>query len=127
MPRTPTPKIPTLGVIERLRGSSRLAGMLATIYEDARGHPKLFQWFGVCESEPDPWLAALPLRVHPELVEFWKRTGGGDLFESETILGPLVEEESDSVLKVNEYHWSRGLPRDMLIFHIGLKYVGIIY
>jgi hypothetical protein len=95
--------------------------MLATIYEDALAHPLLFQWFGVSEPEFEVWLAALPLRVHPGLVEFWRRTGGGDMFESETILGPLVTEESDNVLKMNEYHWSKGLPRDMLIFHTGLN------
>jgi hypothetical protein len=81
----------------------------------------LFHWFGVSEPDFEAWLEALPLLVHPGLVEFWRRTGGGDLFESETILGPLVADTNDNVLKVNEYHWSKGLPRDMLIFHIGLN------
>ena len=95
--------------------------MLPTIYEDARAHPSLFHWFGVSEAEFEAWLSALPLRIHPGLVEFWRRTGGGDLFESETILGPLVADTSDNVLAVNEYHWIKGLPRNMLIFHIGLN------
>ena len=43
------------------------------------------------------------------------------MFESETILGPLLADESDNVLKMNDFHWSKGLPRDMLIFHIGLN------
>jgi hypothetical protein len=98
-----------------------LAAMLPTIYEDARAHPLLFRWFGVSRPEFEAWLTALPLRIHPGLVEFWRRTGGGDLFESETILGPLVADESDNVLALNEYHWSKGLPRNMLIFHIGLN------
>ena len=98
-----------------------LATMIPTIYDDARAHPLLFHWFGISEPAFEAWLKALPLRVHPGLVEFWRRTGGGDLFESETILGPLVAEESDNVLEMNEYHWSKGLPRDMLLFHIGLN------
>ena len=94
--------------------------MLPIIYEDALRRPDLFLWFGVTEAEFENWLPALPLRVHPGLVGFWRRTGGGDLFESETLLGPLVEDEDDNVLKVNEYHWSKGLPSDLLIFHEGL-------
>lgn len=41
-------------------------------------------------------------------------------FESETIFGPLVADESDNVLKVNESHWNRGLPRNMLVFLSGV-------
>jgi hypothetical protein len=72
------------------------------------------------EAEFEPWLAALPVRVHPGLVSFWRRTGGGDLFESETLLGPLATEETNNVLKVSEFHWNNGLPRDLLVFHMGL-------
>lgn len=93
--------------------------MPSTIYEDAIARPDLFHWFGINESDFDRWLAALPLRAHPGLVTFWRRTGGGDLFESETILGPLVPNETENVLKVNELHWQKGLARDTLIFHSG--------
>jgi hypothetical protein len=95
--------------------------MLPTIYDDARAHPNLFHWFGIVALEFDQWLPTLPLRVHPGLVAFWRQTGGANLFESETILGPLVMDESDNVLKMNEWHWSKGLPHDLLIFHIGLN------
>jgi hypothetical protein len=89
--------------------------MTPSIYEDALARPDLFHWFGITETEFDRWLTTLPLRIHPGLVAFWRRTGGGDLFESETILGPLVADDSDNVLVVNEVHWNKGLPRDMLI------------
>ena len=91
-----------------------------TIYEDALVRQDLFRWFGVVEAEFERWLAALPLRVHPGLVSFWRRTGGGNLFESETLLGPLASDEGDNVLKQNEFHWNKGLPREFLIFHAGL-------
>ena len=94
--------------------------MPPTIHEDALVRPDLFHWFGVVEAEFEHWLAALPLRVHPGLVSFWRRTGGGDLFESETLLGPLASDEGDNVLKLNEFHWNHGLHRDLLIFHTGL-------
>jgi len=93
--------------------------MLPTIYEDALTRPDLFHWFGVAESAFEDWLITLPLRVHPGLVAFWRRTGGGDVFESETLLGPLANHADDNVLTINEYHWSKGLQRDLLIFHTG--------
>jgi hypothetical protein len=95
--------------------------VIPTIYEDSLAHPRLFHWFGIAEPEFEDWLKVLPLRVHPGLVSFWRRTGGGEVFESETLLGPLVAEESDNVLKVNELHWGKGLPEEMLIFHLGLS------
>jgi len=94
--------------------------MPPTIYEDALLRPDLFHWFGVVEAQFERWLTALPLRVHPGLVSFWRRTGGCDLFESETLLGPLASDEGDNVLKLNEFHWNHGLPREFLIFHTGL-------
>lgn len=94
--------------------------MPLTIYEDALTRPDLFRWYGVVESEFEAWLAALPLRIHPGLVSFWRRTGGADLFESEMIIGPLASAESDNVLKVSEFHWKKGLSRDLLVFHTGL-------
>ena len=95
--------------------------MPATIFEDALLHPDVFHWFGVDGAELEMWLTAFPLRVHPGLVSFWRRTGGGDLFESETILGPLASDESDNVLKVSEGFWNRGLSPDLVVFHTGLR------
>lgn len=94
--------------------------MPLTIFEDALMRPELFHWYGVVESEFDEWLSMLPLRIHPGLVSFWRRTGGGDLFESETILGPFAPNEDENVLKLNEFHWNKGLPSNLLVFSTGL-------
>jgi hypothetical protein len=53
--------------------------MHPTIYEDAVVRPDLFLWFGVVEEDFEPWLTALPLRVHPGLVSFWRRTSSQQL------------------------------------------------
>ena len=94
--------------------------MPPTIYEDALLRPDVFHWFGVDRAEFETWLTALRLRVHPGLVSFWRRTGGGDLFETETLLGPMASDESDNVLKVSESYWRRGLSPDLVLFHTGL-------
>lgn len=41
------------------------------------------------------------------------------MFETETMLGPLASDDLENVLKVNEVHWSSGMPRDMVLFHVG--------
>ena len=96
--------------------------MPSSIYDDHLARPDLFHWFGIAEPDFDRWLRALPFRVHPSLVSFWHRTGGGDIFESETLLGPLATDESDNVLSVNEFHWGLGMPRDFVLFHVGFVY-----
>ncbi len=75
--------------------------MLPTIYEDALAHPLLFHWFGVSQPEFEAWLMALPLRVH---LDWWSSgdAPGGDLLESETILGPLVADEKRATFWHNE-------------------------
>ena len=94
--------------------------MPPTIFEDALTRPDLFHWFGVAEPKFDVWLNALPLRVHPGLVSFWRRTGGGDCFESETLLGPLATGAGDNVIEISEFYWSKGLLRNLLVFHTGI-------
>ncbi|HEX4321780.1 MAG TPA: hypothetical protein VHZ52_12790 [Acidobacteriaceae bacterium] len=93
--------------------------MLSSIYEDALARPDLFHWFGIVETDFDLWLQSLEFRVHPGLVSFWRRTGGGDVFESETLLGPLRPDDSENVLKMNEFHWEKGMPRDLILFNTG--------
>jgi hypothetical protein len=94
--------------------------MPPTIHDDALARPDLFDWFGVAETEFEQWLTVLRLRVHPGLVSFWRRTGGGDCFETETLLGPLATDEGDNVLEMSEFYWNRGLSHDLLLFHSGM-------
>lgn len=93
--------------------------MQISIFEDAAERPELFHWFGIAELDFDQWLRALPMLIHPGLASFWRRTGGGHFFESETILGPLHPDGKESVLEVNQFHWAKGLPHDMVLFHRG--------
>lgn len=49
------------------------------------------------------------------------KRGGGDVDQTETILGPYGNRElADDVDSVNEFHWRKGMPADWLIFHTGL-------
>ncbi len=58
------------------------------IVADSLRYPKLFDWNGPVERERlEQWLNDRGLKVPHDLEELWARTGGGEAFEGETILG----------------------------------------
>lgn len=95
--------------------------MSALFQLDQRRRPDLFIWNGeLSENQLTRWVCSNGLTVNEELFDLWRRTGGGEMFESELILAPFGKGEAgEDVLGVNALHWARGLPRDLLIVHFG--------
>jgi hypothetical protein len=63
------------------------------------------------------WIGPCPR----DLLAFWQETGGGDVFETETILGPLGDPQlGDDIAAVNREMRNRGMPERFLVFHVGL-------
>jgi hypothetical protein len=61
------------------------------LLEDSERVPDVFLGFGaIPQSELSDWLNHHSLVLPSDLVESWQLTGGGDVFESETILRPSV-------------------------------------
>lgn len=89
--------------------------------QDAARHPQLFIWNGTIESNQlQVWLQEHQLNLPQDLIELWKQTNGGDLFESETILSPFGDDSlGDDIDSVNEFHYSQGMARKYLLFHLG--------
>ncbi len=64
---------------------------MSIIIQDAARYPNAFSWFGAIPTiEIENWLQNSRLALPSDLIELWWVTGGGDLFESETILRPKV-------------------------------------
>jgi len=95
--------------------------MSGRLHEDVSLRPELFRWNGPIPQENlERWLADRSFRVPHDLKLFWQETGGGELFESETILSPSdAAEPGDDIECVNRLHWARGLSPAYLIFAIG--------
>jgi hypothetical protein len=102
---------------------------MLTILKDAEARSDLFQWFGAIErDEIESWMRTKQFSVPSDLVELWSLTGGGDLFESETIFRPTsirssmpyFVEASDPVDSANEQRVVNGMPKSYLAFHDGL-------
>jgi hypothetical protein len=96
--------------------------VIAQLQKDREIRPNLFHFFGAIHIEKlDEWLRQRKLIVPDDLRAFWCETGGGDLFESETILGPFGSEDlGDDVDSVNQAQWQNGMPIDWLVFHTGV-------
>lgn len=92
------------------------------LQKDRAIRPDLFHFFGAIRSEKlDDWLRERKLTIPHDLKALWCETGGGDLFESETILGPFgAKDLGDDVDTINQYLWQNGLPATWLVFHTGL-------
>jgi hypothetical protein len=102
--------------------------MTTLILQDAQRRPELFDWRGpVNADELHRWLAANRFVVPADLVTFWKATGGGEAFETETLLAPIACESSgEDVEGVTREHCARGMPADYLVFHVGFGGLSVI-
>lgn len=86
---------------------------------DARRRPELFHWFGPGPAEQIiDWASKLG-GVPEDLLSFWLTTGGGDVFESETLLSPAGALVGEDVESVTSACHQRGLPAEWVVFHVG--------
>lgn len=97
--------------------------MIDTIRRDFRQFPHLFFWNGpIPKPRLDNWLSREQLAVPEDLIELWEEFGGGDFFDSETILSPFGDIVlGDDVTGATEFHRGKGLPPGYLLFHKGVS------
>jgi len=101
--------------------------MLA-ILKDAETRPDLFFWFGaIARDQIEAWLRSLNLVVPDDLLDFWTKNGGGDLFECETMFRPtqIPSPEpyfvsGDHIDTANQYRIPKGISVSHLVFHDGI-------
>jgi hypothetical protein len=95
--------------------------MTETLWRDAVQRPDLFRWKGrLSAAAIAAWTEKQGWTLPEDLVSFWARTGGGEIFESEELLSPLGDAEAeDSVVLTLRFHVERGLPQRFVLFHEG--------
>jgi hypothetical protein len=95
--------------------------MIDLITKDSNLHPSLFVWRGAIPlPEIEKWECEYVISVPDDIKQLWSTKGGGDLFESETILQPSGSDEDDLVLPRSKWFWGKGLDSDSYVFHEGL-------
>lgn len=99
--------------------------MIDLITADSDLYPNLFDWRGAVPFlEIEKWEREEVISVPADLKQLWSAKGGGELFETETILQPVGAEEDDLVLPTSRWLWAKGLDSDCYVFHEGL-YISI--
>lgn len=101
--------------------------MMARVLEDSKRNPDAFCWFGAIPSdELEAWGERSGIALPADLLEFWQVTGGGELFESETILRPDVPSRpnscflaGDDTTVANATHKAHGMPDHFFAFQTG--------
>ena len=67
------------------------------LLQDAQMVPLTFSPFGAIPAvELERWLEHADMLLPSDLIQFWQLTGGGDVFESETIFRPTVSSPPNS-------------------------------
>jgi hypothetical protein len=100
---------------------------MLVLLQDAKRVPRLFCPFGaIPEAEVQNWLRHVGLVLPSDLIELWELTGGGDVFDSETIFRPTVPSVpnscfvEDAIEGRNAAHTAAGKPRGVYIFQQGV-------
>jgi hypothetical protein len=96
------------------------------LLQDAQVVPGVFCPFGaIPRAELREWLRQSTLVLPPDLVELWEASGGGDIFESETVFRPTVPSvpnscfAQDDIEGRNAAHAAKGKPSALYIFQQG--------
>src|SRR5690348_16654373 len=102
--------------------------MIAELMDDIRCRPDLFHFTGALpKRELEAWIAKNRYSIPDDLWELWSGLGGGEMFETETVLSPLGNAAlGDDVDSVNSFHRARGLSPQKLIFHVGIGSLSVV-
>jgi len=96
------------------------------LLQDARRVPGVLHRFGpIPAAELREWLRQNALVLPPDLIELWEATGGGEIFDSETVFRPTVPSSpntsfvQDDIEGRNAAHAAKGKPSGLYVFQQG--------
>jgi hypothetical protein len=96
------------------------------LLQDAKHVPGVLHEFGaIPTAELREWLRQNALALPPDLIELWEVTGGGDIFDSETVFRPTVPSNPntcfvrDDIEGWNAAHAAKGKPSGLYVFQQG--------
>jgi hypothetical protein len=95
--------------------------MIDSILRDSDLRPDLFFWWGKLSlSAIEEWERKQGIHIPSDLKLLWSTKGGGDVFESESILQPFGAADYDLIECVSETFCTKGLSPEYCVFHTGL-------
>ena len=99
--------------------------MLILLQDAQRVSGMLYSFGAIPTTELREWLRQNALVVPSDLLELWEVTGGGDIFDSETVFRPTVASlpnacfAHDDIEGRNAAHAAAGKPSGLFIFQKG--------
>jgi hypothetical protein len=102
--------------------------LLGRLLADVAIRPTLFLWNGPINPQRlELWAVENEWQLPDDLKAFWVTTGGGQMFETEAMLGPFVDAAKGNaahltdtnVVGANRRYHSAGLRSDLLVIHEG--------
>ena len=100
---------------------------MLVLLQDAQKVPRIFFPFGgIPVAELQDWLRRTGLVLPSDLIELWQLSGGGDVFDSETIFRPTVSSTpnscfvEDDIERRNATHAEEGKSGDLYVFQQGV-------
>jgi hypothetical protein len=95
--------------------------MILQLKKDMSIRPDLFDLTGSIDNQTVDAYLEQESRLPPELLHMWREVGGGELFETETLLSPAGSSVlGDDIVSVNTFHHRRGLSTQYIVFHVGV-------
>src|SRR5450432_1468070 len=98
---------------------------MLVLFQDAQRVPAMLAPFGaIPTTELREWLRQNALVLPSDLIELWEVTGGGDIFETETVFRPTgsaIQNPSfqDDIESRNAAHSAKGKPSGLYTFQEG--------
>ena len=92
------------------------------LLQDSSALPEVFLWNGaVAEQALRSVASTNGWRIPPDLLAFWRATGGGWIFETEHLLSPIPAiGSSDDVGAATKWYQEAGLMDGLITIHQGL-------
>src|SRR5579859_5466459 len=108
-------------LLRNTQSDSHRIPMIDLILHDSAARPDLFSWWGpLPTSQIQLWERENSIHVPTDLKTLWSLKGGGDLFESESILQPFGAAEYDLIYPVTQVYRERGLSPEFRVFQKGV-------
>lgn len=95
--------------------------MINALLKDSDLRPDLFAWRGPLPLPAiERWELEQSICAPDDLKRLWTARGGGDIFESETVLQPFGAPDYDLIWPVSQAFWAKDLSTAYCVFHTGL-------
>jgi len=94
--------------------------MMTQLKKEIKQNPRILSAYGALNKQlVISELAKYNFKFPTELVQFWIEYGGGDFFQTETILSPIHSDNEFiyDIIEINDFLHQKGLNENYIVFN----------